>query len=386
MRVVYVLPINWGGIPHYTAELANAVAKYADVIVLKPKGSNDHLFSTDLQVINAFEPLNLEKGREKEAFSINNVRGLLSYNQLKQIHSLEPDIIHFPGTYVHASFFSKLHKLDQKYPIIQTRHSVADAYITSSKNKGFFRTLLWNLNDKEKHMINPHRYIVHTNENRDALIRSGVQPESICVVPHGAYTFFKNFSESYANEEQGADVVLYFGFIDRHKGVEYFIESAALVADILPEAKFIIAGQGNLSEILTTSLSENSLFEVHNKYIPDSMVSKLFQRAKVVVLPYVYHQGLSGVLAIAFAFGKPVIVTDVGNLSEFAGGCGITVPPKDSKSLANAIIRILTNEPLSRVYSNNSYKMGLELSWDNIATLHMNIYSTVYNEFHRLND
>ena len=30
MKVVYILPISWGGIPQYTAELANAVSKYAD--------------------------------------------------------------------------------------------------------------------------------------------------------------------------------------------------------------------------------------------------------------------------------------------------------------------------------------------------------------------
>ena len=35
MKVVYVLPISWGGIPHYTAELANAISKFVGVIVIK---------------------------------------------------------------------------------------------------------------------------------------------------------------------------------------------------------------------------------------------------------------------------------------------------------------------------------------------------------------
>jgi hypothetical protein len=56
MRVVYVLSTCGGGIPYCQAELANAVAKLAEVIVVKPeKTTGDNIFSEDIGIVNAFK-------------------------------------------------------------------------------------------------------------------------------------------------------------------------------------------------------------------------------------------------------------------------------------------------------------------------------------------
>jgi len=380
MKVVYILPISWGGIPHYSAELANAVAQYAEVYVLKPKDSNDHLFSNDVTVMNLFEPLILIKGQENKAFSLNNIKSLLSYNAIKTVLNIKPDIVHFPGIYVHASLFSKLYGLDKKFPIVQTKHSVADSYLKSPKNKGISRTILWNINDTAKNFLIPNKFIVHTKENQKSLINNGVSEENISIVPHGAYTFFKAYLNDVKNIVQNKKEILYFGFIDRHKGLEYFIEAASIVSDKISDTKFTIAGEGDLNEI-TGNIEYPQSLEVNNSFIPDEKVAELFQRASLIVLPYTYHQGLSGILAIAFAFGKPVIVTDVGDLKEYSNGCGLVVPPKDSKSLAEAIETMLLDDDLRNKCANNSYQRGLELSWDNIAKMHLKIYDETIEKY-----
>jgi len=57
IKVAYVLPVSWGGVPHYTAELANSVSKYAEVYVIKPEDPNDELFNKNVNIIHGFKPV-----------------------------------------------------------------------------------------------------------------------------------------------------------------------------------------------------------------------------------------------------------------------------------------------------------------------------------------
>lgn len=382
MKIIYVLPINWGGIPHYAAELANAVSKYEEVIIIKSNSVNDNLFSKKIQIINAFSPLVFKKGSEKKVFCLTNLKSLFTYKNVKLIHELNPDIIHFPGTYIHASFFSKLYKLNT-YPIVITKHSVADSYLVSSKNKSFFSTHLWKLNDLSKYFFKSDVFVVHTLENKQALTSAGIEPQRIAIIPHGSYTFFKNYSKSSqentnckTTEQKEDNSILYFGYIGPHKGVEYLIEAIPLIYKEIPSIKIIIAGEGDLSGCVKNK-KNNSSFEIHNEFIPDSKVHEFFERAKVVVLPYTYHQGLSGVMAIAFAFGKPLVVTDVGNLSQFAKNSALVVPSMDSKAISEAIIKLLKDDKLRLKLSENSYQRGVDLSWDNIAKEYLKVYNSL---------
>ena len=54
MKVLYVIPYDWGGLPQYTSELANAVSKYEDVVVLASKGIKTSYFSNDVEIIKIF--------------------------------------------------------------------------------------------------------------------------------------------------------------------------------------------------------------------------------------------------------------------------------------------------------------------------------------------
>ena len=110
-------------------------------------------------------------------------------------------------------------------------------------------------------------------------------------------------------------------------------------------------------------------FEIHNRYIPNEEVSNFFDEASVVVLPYV-EASQSGVVAISFAFGKPVVVTNVGSLSEVVdhGNTGFVVSPKSVSELANAIIKLLSDDNLREIMGQKALKFSkTELSWDEIA-------------------
>jgi glycosyltransferase involved in cell wall biosynthesis len=121
-------------------------------------------------------------------------------------------------------------------------------------------------------------------------------------------------------------------------------------------------------------------FIVHNYHIPDEMVARLFQEAGVVVLPYI-EASTSGVLAIAHAFGKPVVSTDVGGIPEVLdhGRTGLLISPRDPSSLAEAVVTLLKDQDLRREMGQNALqKAWSELSWVPIARKTLGVYQKAY--------
>jgi len=377
MRITYILPISWGGIPHYAAELANAVSKYADVVVLKPKDSNDELFSEDVKVINVFKPVHFSRKQKISAFSPKNIVRFFSFRNIKLIDNINPDIVHFPELYPHSSIFAFLY-IHKRYPIVSTLHATFDSPLSLLSTKNFIYGILASFTEFTKWLIKSDVIIVHTKQDRETLIRKGVNPKDIAVIPHGSYTFFKDYAKNVNSDDNS---ILYFGYIGENKGVEYLIKAISIVSQVILDIKVIITGEGNFSKY-SKLIEDSSKFEIYNEFIPNEKVPELFQRAKVVVLPYTYHRGHSGVLNIAFAFGKPAIVTNVGSLPEMVeyGKSGLIVPPKDPEALAEAIIKLLEDDELRKKMSRNALKRAEELSWDNIAKMHVKVYEEVLDE------
>ena len=386
MRIIYILPISWGGIPHYAAELANAVSKYADVVVLKPKDSNDELFSEYVKVINVFKPVHFSRKQKISAFSPKNIISFFSFRNIKLIDDINPDIIHFPELYPQSSIFAFLYGLCKRYPVVATLHETFLSPIDLLfVGEGFIYGMIAFVSELLKHLVKPDAVIVHTKKDVEILTRKGLDPSKIAVIPHGAYAFFKKYAEEHVEEP---NTILFFGYIKEEKGIKYLIKAVPIVAKEIPNFKVIIAGEGDFSKY-SKYIMDSSKYEVYNEFIPNELVARLFQRASILVLPYlepIQKRRHSGPLTIAFSFGKPVIVTNVGDLPNIArnGKEGLVIPPKDPEALAEAIIRILKDDKLRKEMRRNALKKAEELSWDNIAKMHMKVYEdTIKNKVSR---
>jgi glycosyltransferase involved in cell wall biosynthesis len=82
-------------------------------------------------------------------------------------------------------------------------------------------------------------------------------------------------------------------------------------------------------------------------YLPDRELAALVARARIVVMPYRDATGTQ-VPQTAFSYGTPVIATAVGCLPEYVTdeADGLIVPPGQPDRLAQAIERLLGNQPL----------------------------------------
>jgi glycosyltransferase involved in cell wall biosynthesis len=125
-------------------------------------------------------------------------------------------------------------------------------------------------------------------------------------------------------------VLLFFGYIRKYKGLDVLLNAFPKILDKYPNSFLLIAGEfyDNPSSYLKLieELNIGHKVKVHNKFIPNEEISKYYQVSDVVVLPYL-SATQSAILNVTYSFKKPVIVTDVGGLSEFVeeGKTGVIV-------------------------------------------------------------
>jgi glycosyltransferase involved in cell wall biosynthesis len=134
-----------------------------------------------------------------------------------------------------------------------------------------------------------------------------------------------------------------------HKGQRHLIEAAAIVVKRVPDARFVIAGEGELRPALERQIKDHHL-EKHvflTGFRPDVVsVHKAFD---IFVMSSV-SEGLGTSLLDAMACGKPIVATTAGGMPEVVkdGQTGILVAPRDHEAMADAIIRLLSDAAARR--------------------------------------
>lgn len=178
--------------------------------------------------------------------------------------------------------------------------------------------------------------------------------KKIIVIPYGlSSSFYKKSLNQEALEikaEKTTPLILSVGRLVSYKGFEYLIEAMKSVSGNL-----IIIGSGPLLEKLTTQIKEAKL---HDKIKIISSVKDLasyYQAADVFVLPSVTSAETFGLVQLeAMASGLPVINTSLPTAVpevSINGLTGITVAPRDSGKLAEALNELVNNPSLRKKYS-----------------------------------
>jgi starch synthase len=353
MKICIVTLAEKGGMIHYATELSNAISKTESIHMVISEDTNKEL--NNLNITRIPVP---RKYMSLKTFQFNNL-----INSIKEIN---PDLVHI--TSIHPWLIFALPFLS-KYPIIATIHDV--------KMHEGERSAIWTLS--QKILIKyADKIFVHGEKSKNTLLKMGVDNDKLKVIPHGDYSFFTKYNGSKVEDETS---ILFFGRIVDYKGIEFLIKSLPLIIrkdPDLKELKIIIAGEGDFKKY--TKLIKNPLnFEIHNRFIPDEEVAEFFQRAKIVVLPY-NEASQSGIIPIAYSFKKPVVVTNVGDISEIVedGITGITVPPKNEEALAIAIVKLLRDNDLRKEMGEKAYqKMKDKLSWADIANKTIKTYKEI---------
>ena len=183
----------------------------------------------------------------------------------------------------------------------------------------------------------------------------GLPRERIRVIPHGAFDHYARIPDSarvpLPAELQAVEgpVVLCFGLLRPYKGIDVLIEAFEAVEG----AELWIVGLPRMPIAPLRELAARVPGTVRfvPRFVTDTEIPAYFERADVVALPY-REIDQSGVLYTALAFGKPLVLSDVGGFSDVgAHGAARLVPPGDAPALAGALAELIaapeTRERLS---------------------------------------
>lgn len=381
MHVLYLVGTGEGGLPHYAAELANAVADEHEVTVMKPaKTEADGLFADDVEVLEPFRSIDVSMSKlyNRTVDPVAFLRGVWSYNNLRQVENVGADVLHeVTDLFPHVKFFVRYHGIDDAFPLVVTRHEVPMSRFPLSRPPVFIEEMV----DTVIPDVRADRFVVHTGRQREALRRRGVDAGRIAVIPHGAYSVFGDHAS--VDDVPTENSLLFFGNLIRPKGVDTLVEAVPLVSQVVPDVTVTLAGDGEIPKRARRTIEENEEhFDVHDYFVPNDEVKSHFARSAVVVLPYRDRDGTkghSGVLSTAFSFGKPVVASTAGEFPTLVGdsGCGVVVPPDDPERLAEAIVDVLTDDAAREQMAANSRRMADRLSWSSIAERHVELYRQV---------
>jgi len=190
-------------------------------------------------------------------------------------------------------------------------------------------------------------------------------------VPHPVYeNFGPAIPKVQAREQLGlvsSKVLLFFGYIRPYKGLDVLLEALPRVLQH-HDVTLIVVGESyeGTAHYLkrTRDLGISDAVVLHTEYVPNDSVTMYFSACDVVVLPY-RSATQSGIVQIAYQFGRPVIATSVGGLAEVVlhEDTGLIVPPEDSKALAEAVIRFY-DENLEERFAQRVKEERAKYTWE----------------------
>lgn len=298
----------------------------------------------------------------------------LMFRVLSWIRRLQPDVLHLDDVDVSPRLAFALAVSGAPCPLLVGCHD-------PDPHSGERRWLLKRLT---RHLVfaRSSAYLVHHETGRKALERRHRRLRGpVHTVRLATYTFLRHLAPESSSAGPDEPVVLLFGRITPYKGVEDLFRAAPLVARAVPGVRFVVAGKpvNDYHPPEPPPLENGGRVDTIYGYVPSARTGRLFGEAQVAVCPYT-DASQSGVVLTAYAFGCPVVVTDVGGLPEYVadGVTGLVVPAGSHRALAAALIRVLDDPALrGTLRAGVAGTTASDLNWSTTSLRLLEIYATL---------
>jgi len=172
-------------------------------------------------------------------------------------------------------------------------------------------------------------------------------------------------------------LIFFVGRLEWEKGPDLLVQAMPEVRKVFPNAKLILAGKGSYTDQIVALVHRLGLEENVQVvgFISDQTRNEIYAVADVAVFPSRYEP--FGIVALeAMAAGAPVIVGDVGGLSEVVehGRTGLRVP-NDPQAIAHAILQTLQHPDLAAERARKAQEVvRTRYSWETIADRVLDVY------------
>ncbi len=360
ITLVYLGRLGAG--PVYSLQMAKALSKYCRLqIILSSYVSNKQQWIAGFQDVPDAELHFFDTYQSSLGFFLSLFRLSRFLALRKVIYAFSPDAIYAPFEVLWGPV---LFRMLRNIPLVYTVHDVIPHTGTGRVQKMI-----------HKSTIRLAKKIIILNHKDLPLISvaSGLPKDKIKVISHAAFSCYRTSSDK-GKTKQIYHTVLFVGRIDKYKGVNLLLDAFEEVVKY-KKIHLIIAGKGDLSAYEDQLQRLKPHITLINRWIDDSEFEDLFKKIDFVVLPYL-EATQSGVIAMSFGFGKPVIATKVGALEEqVAEGTGMLVEVS-SQALSKAILDMYTTHSYLQMGENALEHARKKMTWEISASTLMDFIYT----------
>ena len=213
------------------------------------------------------------------------------------------------------------------------------------------------------------RAVVVSSEStrRDLVEFYGVAPEGLRVVLLGYDT--ARFVPFAPRPPDGEPYALFVGNVMPHKNLLGLADAFSRATRDIP-GRLVLRGWGRAPHVqaLRDRIAALGIADRVDwqPYAADEALPDLYRQARMLVLPSLY-EGFGLTALEAMACGTPVIVSNRSSLPEVVGDAALLVDPEDPASIATAIHRLFTDDPLAKTLAERGLARAQLFSWEKTA-------------------
>lgn len=283
------------------------------------------------------------------------------------------DVVHFQWTVIPVLDALLMALIRLFKPVILTVH---DTTPFNGERISFMQNLGFDMPIKFANQI-----IVHTQSARQSLIKRGVLPVKINVIPHGPLSLSVNIPVIPPFKKDQRWTFVLFGEIKPYKGFDLLVEAVArLPAELKSQCRCIVAGRPrmDIQPILNQiqNLGLNQVFDIRPERLSEEEMAMLFAQADSFIFPY-RQIDASGVYFLVKGLAKWMIASRVGIFAEDMQQDldGHLVAPEEIDDLIKAMTFAIIERPV--IQQNHTVS-----SWENIGLLTRACYEKELSKKH----
>jgi len=310
--------------------------------------------------------------------SFSNGTRTIGSDVFEMVNRITPDVIHIQHEFGLYGEQCGVQVLDiivrchlANLPVVTTLHTVRQ------KLDHAWRVIL-RLIQQESTAV-----VVHQDYEKDLLADFFGTGEKVHVIPHGVRQVKPLPNAKARLGLEGRDVILLCGYLRRSKQLERVVKVFPQVAQACPNAVLVVANkprtvihdeyETEFYQTVENSPVRDRIRVFHGQF-PSHVFDGILSAADVVALPYAVG-AQSGIMSNCFAFGVPVVVSDLPAFRLWVERSGGGIIASSDEELVQSLIKILQDrEVRSKMKSNIRAFVNRYASWTNVARQYCELY------------